>query len=158
MAANQGKLGINVSGNVNEQTNPISALRPIVLTAAGNGIVIDRQKFNSFLVKLTTGKKSGTPTTAAVTVKVQDDTDSAGGSMVDAVAGGAGSVVTGTITDDAEDNQITLFVDANALNQFVRVVVTPAFTGGSTPGILCSVVIIPGEQRGEAPVTQEAQT
>jgi hypothetical protein len=130
-------LGVKGRGSLADQLSNQTALRPQALTAPANGEIVDRLGFDAMLVTMKTGAVTGAPTAVDVDVKVQHDTDPAGGSMVDALAASQreGAAVSANIPDSAADSEVTFLVDLTGLNRYVRTPVTPNFTGGTSPAI-----------------------
>lgn len=89
-----------------------------------------------------TGQATGTPTTQSVTYKLQDAADDGSGSVDAGTAadftGGGGTAITADSSDDEID------VDLKGARDYVRVVGTVAFTGGSTPEQLIASTIVFG--------------
>lgn len=140
----------NVGGIVTTKT----ALRPQSSTGAASfglaGVVIDRSKYQSALLHVQTGAKTGAPTTVAVRAKLRHSATS-GGTYVDVPVGPANPVVAIVdITDQNQDRWLEL--DFSAFEQFVRVDFEIVFTGGSSPAVLLSADIVLGGEAIKPPV------
>jgi hypothetical protein len=131
----------NVGGLVTSRT----ALRPQASAAAAAfsllGLSIDREAFQSALFKLFTGAVTGTPTSFAVSSKLQDSAD--GSAWADVVASQANPTVTIPDVIAINSNNI-LEVDLSGLRRFVRMVHTVAFVGGTSPTVLLAEECILG--------------
>lgn len=133
----------NVGGLVTTKT----ALRPQASTGAASyglaGLAINRSDFQSALIKITAGAKTGTPTTVNVKAKVQH-CDTEGGTYADIAVGPANpAVAVSDITDQNQERYLEL--DLSGLKEFIKVVFEVAFTGGSTPSIfLASEAVLGG--------------
>lgn len=123
----------NVGGIVTSRT----ALRPQAAPAAAAfsllGLSIDRDAYQSALIKIAAGASSGAPTSFAVSTKVQDSAD--GTTFADVVASQPNPLVTiADITAINASNVVEL--DLSGMRRFVRTVHTVAFVGGTAPTIL----------------------
>ncbi len=125
-------------GTLGEQNKYVSALDPIASTGAvHNGVVLDRELFNTLVFLVQGGAVTGTPTTVTVDAKIQESDVSDGTGMTDAAVGAFGGVAITQQTAGAF--AVKLETDYRKLKQFTRIVVTTAFTGGSSPTIPVSV-------------------
>lgn len=126
-----GNVGVVGGGNLSEQVKSVHMVRPIGSTGATHtGVVVDRRRFNVMLCTIQGGAATGTPTTQLADFKIQHAATS-GGSYVDATAGQIGGVA---ITQQAADDfSVTLLVDMRGMLDFVKGILTVAFTGGSSP-------------------------
>jgi len=91
------------------------------------GAAIDRTGFNSCILHAAAGAATGAPSAQTVDAKIQDSATS-GGSFVD-FPGGAITQIT------ADDSDAEVDIDLSGAKAFIKVVVTVAFTGGTTPAI-----------------------
>ncbi len=112
-----------------------SALDPIAASAATNGIVIDTFGYNSATFAVQNGAVTGTPDSYTLNAKLQEGALANGSDMAD---------VSGvTITQITADSKIAVIrVDGlgTTRKRYLRVVVTPALTGGTSPKALISAV------------------
>ena len=154
-----GSLGVKEGGNLDTQLSPQVGLRPQALVAgAANGEVIDTQGYGAALVTVVTGAVTGTPTTSAVNVKWQHGEEDDLSDAADATAASQrdDAAVSADITDPAEDKEVTFLVDLGALNRYGRVVVTPAFSGGSTPAVETEVTVTLGAKNSARNINTDA--
>lgn len=103
-------------------------------TTAANGTGIDRSGYDSLKIIGSTGASTGTPSSFTVTFKLQDSADN---STFTDVSGQS-------FTITAVNDENTLNVNLIGLNQYVRVVMTPAFSGGSSPTVLAAAALTLG--------------
>lgn len=132
----------NIGGDVTAK----AALRPVASAAAASfslvGVVINRAQFQSLLLKVTSGAKTGAPTTLSVKAKLQES-DASGGTYTDVAVGPANAAV--AIADITDNNQERwLEIDMSGLKEFVRVVFEVAFSGGTSPTIFIAAEAILG--------------
>lgn len=124
-----------------------SFLKPAVGTvpaavAAGtrNGSAIDRSGFSSCVLVAQTGAVAGSPSAQSLDAKLQESADGATG-WTD-IAGAAITAVT------AASSSGKVNVSLANVKQYIRVVETAAFTGGTTPAMgAASTVILGGADR-----------
>lgn len=127
-----------MSKKLGETTKVTAGIAPAALTAAvANGIVIDRFGFWDAVVHLKLGTASGTPTGISVPLKVQTGSKEDGSDMADV----SGDTIAALTVAGAEAK---LNLDLSAYKQYLRIVVTPAFTGGTTPAIPIAVTVALG--------------
>ncbi|MFQ5834319.1 MAG: hypothetical protein ACE5HR_00135 [bacterium] len=131
--------------NVGEVIKSLTALRPQSDSggSAVNGADVDRLGYQNATFLIQTGAISGSPGANTVTVNVQHAT-AAGGSYANV------SGATGTIT--AANTDLEINVALQALNQYIRVTETTAFTGGSSPTVLIGSACVLGNFSGTLPV------
>lgn len=125
------------------ELDPVAALAGVTLsgTTASNGEDVDLQAYGGggvFAVGV--GSATGSPTSYTATFKVQEADDNgsgAPGTYTDAKDpdGTALSVVI-----NADKGVAQLRIDPTYLKRWVRVVATPAFTGGSSPTVAAFAV------------------
>ncbi len=133
--------GISSQRNIGELLAVVTAVPPQSFSGSGavNGTGIDRYAHNnaaSCVVHLSSGAVSGAPTSFTLTAQLEHAPDNATwstfGASFDVTAAGA----------DASQN-----VDLSGASEYLRVVVTPAFTGGTSPAVLGQAdLILGGEQ------------
>lgn len=124
--------------SVYDAVKALQAVRPVAATAAATAIAIDTLGYNSASFVVSNGAATGTPTSYSVDAKVQECATS-GGSYVD---------VTGaTITQIVADNKVaTIRVEGLGASRlrFLKLIITPAFVGGTAPAALVSGVALLG--------------
>jgi hypothetical protein len=91
---------------------------------------------HSLRVDIQTGAASGTPDSFSLACKLQHSNTDSDGAYVDVTSLQPSFPPTATIT--AEDCLTSIYIDAQGLKRFCRLVVTPTFTGGDAPAILTS--------------------
>lgn len=120
------------------ELNPVAALAAATLsgTTAANGENIDLQAYGGGgVIAVGVGSASGSPTSYTVTFKMQtapDNGSGAPGTYADATDP-AGVALSAVISADKGVAQLR--VDPTYQNRWVRVVATPAFTGGTSPSV-----------------------
>lgn len=102
-----------------------------------NGVAIDRLGCYSAVFTVVTGAIAGAPTSQSVNAKLQHS-DTSGGVYTD-ISGATLS----TITAGNASGEIN--VDLSSAKRYVRVVLTVAFVGGTTPTIGVSATYCLGE-------------
>lgn len=120
--------------SVYDAIKSLLALSPIAADAAQNGVAIDTQGYNSAAFVVTNGAATGSPTSYTVDAKVQESATS-GGTYADVT----GATIT-QITADAKEAVIRVEGLGTSRKRFLRIVVTPAMTGGTTPKALIGAV------------------
>lgn len=133
-----------------------SQIKPVVgivsqstAAAAVNGAAIDRTGLsgagNGYFLSATlhaqTGAATGTPTTTAVTYKIQDSVDTTSGDFADSVDA-QGNALAMTALAASTDGRLDF--DLSGLKRYIRVVATAAFTGGSSPAVQIAASVILG--------------
>lgn len=121
-AQNSGALGVGKRA-ISPQT--------LTGTTAANGTGIDRSGYDSVKIIGSTGAVGGTPSSFTVTFKLQDSADN---STFADVSGKSFTVT-------AADGENTLDVSLIGLNQYIRVVMTPAFVAGTSPSVLAAAAV-----------------
>lgn len=111
------------------------ALDPVSASTAQTGIAIDTLGFNTAMVTVQNGAATGTPSSYTVDAKVQES-DTSGGSYTDVT----GATIT-QITADSKSATIAVEGLGTSRKRFLKVVVTPALTGGSTPKALIAATV-----------------
>lgn len=102
---------------------------------AVNGPAINRQGYGSCTLIVTTGAETGSPSARSSTCKLQDSAD--GSTGWNDLAGASVAVA-------AVDAVGEVDVNLAGAKQFIRVVNTTAFTGGTTPTLLSSAAVALG--------------
>jgi len=113
--------------NIGSHVKVLNAVPPQDAAAGAiNGTGIDRTPYESAVLHLAVKDASGTPSAQSVPAKVQHSDDDS--TYVDVT----GATIAALTTDNA---QASLKINLAGYKKFVRAVVTPAFTGGTTPKI-----------------------
>lgn len=117
-----------------------SAFLPQSLAASGtaNGAGVDRINASSAVLYAQAGAATGGPSAVSVTFQLQDSADNSTFANV--------TSETSLITLSAASTGAELDIDLTGLRQYVRVVGTAALTGGSSPTIPVSAVLVLGGQ------------
>lgn len=113
----------------------IQAVDPIAATMIHTSDAIDTKGYNSGAVVIINGVATGSPTSYTVDAKVQH-CDTFGGTYADV----AGTVIT-QITADSKIATIRLSGFGTTLKRYIKVLVTPALTGGTSPKALIAAVV-----------------
>lgn len=121
--------------SVFDQVKNVNAIRPLAASAAQTSAAIDTTGFESATVVINNGASTGTPDSYAVDAKVQDCATS-GGSYADVT--GAAIV---QITADSKLATIRLDGLNGAIKRYIKVVVTPALVGGTSPKALIGATV-----------------
>ena len=121
-----------------------SALDPVAASSAQNGIVIDTLGYNSCMFSVQNGAASGSPTSYTVDAKVQEGSQA---NLSDA-ADVSGATVT-QISADGVTKVIRVEGLGTSRKRYLRIVVTPALTGGTSPKALISAVVSLGRAYSE---------
>jgi hypothetical protein len=124
------------------------SVRPQAATAAVNGTGVDTMGFSSAMIVVENGAATGAPTTQTVDAKVQESADNSTFTDV------TGATIT-QMTASSKSAQIRVEGLGTSRLRYLRVVVTPAFTGGTTPAALISANILLGRAQNE-PVANSA--
>ena len=140
----------NIGGGV----KTLVAFTPRALSGevAHNGDAIDRTGFESAVFTCVAGKYTSTPTSINVACKVQDCATATGSfadvtDPVDPTNLTYGTVrISGEFATVADQDQ-EINLDLRACSKFVRLVVTPDFTSGSSPTLFFGATVTLGEPR-----------
>lgn len=118
---------------------------PVARSAgAANGTGIDRTGFNSVLLVGQTGAETGSPTARSVDFKIQHS-DVVGSGYVDYTPSIPNPGATGALAQIAAVSTLKKrSIDLKTAKPFIRVVATTAFTGGTSPTLLSSAVLVLG--------------
>ena len=111
---------------------PIAQTNSEVLSAA-----IDTSGYNSALVEVETGAATGTPDSYSVACKVTE-CDTSGGDYAD-VAG-----ATAALAADGKHAQIRVEGLGTSRKRYLKISLTPAFVGGTTPKALIGATALLG--------------
>lgn len=113
----------------------VAAVNPIAASAVQTSAAIDTLGYNTGTVVVTNGAATGTPDSYTVDAKVQH-CDTSGGSYADVT----GATIT-QITADAKIATIRLEGLGATVKRYIKVLVTPAMTGGTTPKALIGATV-----------------
>lgn len=129
-------MGSPTTNNIGAYIKGKRALSPQAVSgsSAVNGATLDRTGYGSCKVIATSGANTGTPTSINHDVKVQESDD---GSTWADVTGASGKLA-------AADSELEISVDLQMRKKNIRAVVTPAFTGGTSPTTQVAVSIALG--------------
>jgi len=107
--------------------NVKNAVLGVQVTAPQTGASVDRFNYRDAILHVLVANVTGAPTAKSVAVKVQHSETDVPGDFVDVVIQGqAGEIV-------VTDTEGELHLNLDGFKQYVRVIATPAFTGGTTP-------------------------
>ncbi len=116
----------------------VKGVAPVAQTAAEVlSAAIDTIGYNSALVEVETGAATGTPDSYSVACKVTE-CDTSGGSYAD-VAG-----ATAALAADGKHAQIRVEGLGTSRKRFLKISLTPAFVGGTTPKALVGATALLG--------------
>ena len=121
----------------------IRAIDPIAASAAQTSATIDTKGFNSGGVVVVNGVATGSPSSYTIDAKVQH-CDTSGGSYTDV----AGASITQIIAD-SNIATIRLSGFGTSLKRYIKIIVTPALTGGSSPKALIGATVQLGRAERE---------
>jgi len=118
---------------------------PVLLggSSAVNGVIIDRRNFLSAYISLGLGATAGTPTGSQLAWIVQHG-DASNLSDVSTYA-----TLTALGAADANFTSGAAFnenVDLSGAKRYIRVVITPTFTAGTSPTVASAVAVILGDK------------
>jgi hypothetical protein len=144
--------------NAYDDIRVATSVKPQSLTGStpANGLSVDTLGYDNAKVHAYAVTASGSPSAATVAVKLQESTDgtgSGGGAWADALDN-TGTVIGFTLTVNAADAFNAARIEGLNLNRkrFLRVVATPAFTGGTSPAISTYAEITFGGDPSQLPV------
>jgi hypothetical protein len=127
-------------------------------SSAVNGVSVDTQGYDNAKLHVYAAQASGTPTAASVVVTLQESTDGTGsgaGAWANALDN-TGTVIGFTLSALQTAAAVNAArVEGLNLNRkrFLRVVVTPSFTAGTSPAILAYGELLFGANAQQLPVT-----
>lgn len=128
-----------------DEIKTLVALAPQAKAAGAlNGIGIDVKGFKSAVFTCVRGAETGSPTAYTIAFKLQESTDNSTFSDISGVT----VTMTGDISTDSDQDEIATEFELDLTDstyRYVRVVSTPAFTGGSTPTVLVAATVSLGE-------------
>ena len=114
----------------------VKAIDPVATSIARASASIDTQGYNSGVVVVVNGAATGAPTSYTVNAKVQDcaTTD---GSFADI----SGLVITEIVANSKIATIRLEGLGGAGIKRFIKVVVTPAMTGGTSPKALIAATV-----------------
>lgn len=131
--------------SVYDAVKALAAVRPVAASAAATAIAIDTLGFNSAMFVIQNGAATGTPDSYTVDAKVQEC----------ATSGGQYADVTGAtlvqITADSKTGTIRVEGLGTSRMRYLKLIITPAMTGGTSPKALISGSVLLG-RAFQAPV------
>lgn len=113
----------------------VQAVDPIAADSVQTSAAIDTMGYNTGVVTVNNGAATGTPTSYTVDAKVQH-CDTSGGSYADV----AGAAIT-QITANGKIATIRLEGLGTDIKRYIKVLVTPALTGGTSPKCLIAAAV-----------------
>lgn len=124
--------------SVYDAIKAVIGIAPIAQGAsAATSAAIDTLGYNSALVEVVTGAATGTPDSYTIPCKVQECATS-GGSYTDVTG------ATATLAADGKHAQIRVEGLGTSRQRYLKVVMTPAITGGSSPKVLIAASVLLG--------------
>ena len=149
-------MHINAYDNIRNATS--IAPQSFTGSSAANGASVDTLGYDNAKIHAYAAQASGTPTTASLVYKLQESTDGTGsgaGAWGDALDN-TGTVIGFTISAlQTAAAAGAARVEGLGLNRkrYLRVVATPAFSGGSSPAILAYGELVFGGDAQQLPIT-----
>lgn len=129
--------------NIGAFIDPDIGVTPRAPTSSGTAIkgdAIDRSGFDSCTLVVFTGQDSGSPSSFSVAGKLQHSDTTTDGDFTDLTDGAITAITT-------EDTLAEVDVNLADAKQYIRAVVTPTYSGGSSPTVLLGAVVIKGGAR-----------
>lgn len=126
-------------------------------SSAVNGTSVDTKGFNSAVLSAYAGQTSSNPTVANMAYKLQESSDNS--TWTDALDN-TGTVIGGTAGVVSAAQAILARIEGLGLNRkrYLRIVVTPSFTGGTTPAVILDGQIVLGRAYTLPPNTAVSNT
>lgn len=133
-----------MSTRVYEDVKVTTSIAPIAASAVVNGSAIDMEGYGEAVVVVSNGAATGAPSSYTFNAKVQESAD---GSTAWTDITGAAIVA---ITANNQTAEIPVEQTKRAASKrYIRAVITPALTGGSTPALPISAHVLLGRpERG----------
>ena len=145
--------------NAYDNIRNASSLKPqsVSGSSAVNGVSVDTLGYDNAKLHAFGVAASGSPSAASLVVKLQESTDgtgSGGGAWTDALDN-TGTVIGFTLTTTSADAVSAARIEGLNLNRkrYLRAVVTPTFTSGTSPASLFYAEIVFGGDAQQLPVT-----
>ncbi|BFT94959.1 MAG: hypothetical protein MNSN_01590 [Minisyncoccus archaeiphilus] len=120
-----------------EEVKSLDAVRPVATDSAATAIVIDTLGFDSAMFVVQNGAATGTPSAQSIVAKVQE-CDTSNGDFADV----SGASV--TITASNKSAEIPVEGLTTGRKRYLKLLVTPTLTGGTTPAALLSAICLLG--------------
>lgn len=129
---------------VYEDVKVVTSIAPIAASAATNGSAVDMEGYGEAMVVVSNGAALGSPSSFTFNAKVQESADGSTG-WTDIAGAAIVAVTTGNRTAEIPVEQLK----RAASKRYIRVVATPALSGGSTPTLPISAIVLLGRpERG----------
>lgn len=112
-------------------------------SSAVNGTSVDTKGFNTAMLSAYAGQTSSNPSVATMTYKLQESSDNS--TWTDALDN-TGTVIGGVANVQAAAATVLARIEGLGTNRkrYLRIVVTPAFTGGTSPASILDSQIVLG--------------
>lgn len=128
---------MNIAG---ESLKIVAGNVPVSTGTSVDGTGVSRAGYDHITIACQTGAASGTPTSYSATFKLQESDSLSTGYTDVTTTQNNGNAVSAAIT--ADNTVAKILIDARGLKKYVRVNVTAAMTGGSTPKALVASTMI----------------
>jgi hypothetical protein len=116
---------------------------PQAVTTATNGTGFDRTGYGSCVLSVSAGAATGAPTSWTLDAKLQHSSDNS--AWADVPAGVASAAITQMTSGNSNANStFKKSINLNGVKQYVRVVLTPGFVGGTSPTLLAAATVVLG--------------
>ena len=138
-------MSVSLLTDIGSHVNPVGSVWPQAISGSSdvNGAnTFDRvgtttnEHYLSGVLVLNVGATTGTPTTFSVACRLQDSADNS--SFADIATAVAVTAVT------TANTTATVAFNAKGLRRYLRAVVTPTFSGGTSPTVLVSASLVMG--------------
>ncbi len=144
-------MRINAYDDIRNATS--IAPQSVTGSSAVNGASVDTQGYDNAKIHVYAAQASGTPTAASLAVKLQESPDnSTWNDALDNTSTVIGFTLTALQTAAAVNAARVEGLNLNR-KRYLRVVVTPSFTAGTSPAILAYGELVFGGGAGQLPVT-----
>jgi hypothetical protein len=141
--------------NAYDDVRVTTSVKPQSLSGstAATGASVDTLGYDNAKIHAFAAAASGSPSAGTVTVKLQESAD--GSTNWGDALDNTGVVIGFTLDAHAADAPGAARIEGLGLNRkrYLRVVATPAFTGGTSPAILANAEIVFGGGAQQLPVT-----
>ena len=133
--------------SISDNVLAVKAVDPIAASAVQTSAAIDTMGYNTAMVVVQNGAATGSPSSYTVDAKIQE-CDTSGGSYTDITGATATQIVA-----DAKLGTIRLEgLGTSARKRYIKVLVTPALSGGSSPKAIIGATVLLG-RANQLPVT-----
>jgi hypothetical protein len=143
--------------NAYDDIHQVSSVIPQSVTGAVNGVSVDTQGYDNAKLHVYSAEASGSPSAASLVVTLQESLD--GSTSWANALDNTGTVIGFTLTGlQAAAGVNAARIEGLNLNRkrYLRIVVTPSFTGGTSPAVLAYGEIVFGGGAQQLPVTSAA--